>query len=211
MKLTIELTPTQREELQAEVDRGAKLVKKFAGLEKRIAGYQETRVKATARLAKAEETANEKAGEEAGEEASAKAFAIRDQLFRLGMTLKREDREREELEEEAANVAFCARTKIRAAHRPLVESLIDEAAAMLAPWCELPHLTRDVASQLYAVDQMRLFTRSNLRPDHYRSSGSILSDIEAIGKTLAAMLAGEAVVTAAPQGEARCLVFPNFC
>jgi hypothetical protein len=211
MKLTITLTDDQREELQDSADHLAKLLKKLASLEKQHADYEGVKVKATARLAAVEKTASEKVGEEAGEAASTKAFAIRDQLMRLENTLRLLEREFAELEKEAAQAAFIARKEIRRAHLPLTESLISEAAALLAPFCERAFHARNAAEQLYAVEQLRHFTRPNMEPNAFRSSGSITLDMESIHKTLVTLVAGEAVVTAATGGEEGGLRFPQFC
>jgi len=206
MKLAIELTPSQRAKLQSSAESLTKLIKKFASLEKQRAEFEETKIKATARL-----NAALAAEEKGDEEASAKVYALNRQIERLNMSLGRLEEEGEALEKEAASAAYHARTEIRAAHSPLRESIVAEVAEFLAPFCEHASHARSKAEELYAVTQIQLFTRRNMPPNAFRSSGTILSDIEAIGKTLAAMLAGDAVVKVATGGKEAGLVFPAYC
>jgi hypothetical protein len=211
MNTNITLTEEQRSTLQESADDLAKLLKKLAALGKSHSHLVEVKTKATGKLAAAEKIAEEQAGEEEGEIASAKAIAIRDQLSLLDRNIRHAEGEYAKVMEEAQTDVFIARTKIRAAHRPLVESLITEAADLLAPFSERPHHARNVATDLYAVGQIRIWTRPNMPANHFRSSGSIVTDIEWIGRTLAAMLAGEAVVTVATGGEVGGMDFPQFC
>lgn len=119
------------------------------------------------------------------------------------------EREYADLEKEAATAAFHARTEIRAAHRPLVESIITEAAELLAPYYDVKVHARQAAEGLPAVSHIQFFTRPNMGPQHFRTSGSIEGDMEGIGATLTALLAGEAVVTAGA-GDGESMVFPAY-
>lgn len=210
MKTNITLDESQREEMQASANHLGKLLKKFAAVDKQHAEYTAIKTKATARLAAQEAIALEKAGEEAGEKASEKALAIRHQLGQLDLTLRRLEREYADLESEAADAAFHARTRIRAAHRPLVQSIITEATEAIAPYYDVKVHARQAAESLPAVSHIQFFTRPNMAPEHFKTSGSIEGDLEAIGATVKALLAGEAVVSAGA-GDGESLVFPAYC
>ena len=211
MHLKTTITDEQREALEASAFHLDKLLKKFATLARQQAEYQAIKTKAIARLAAAEKTAAEKAGEEAGEAASAKALAIRHQLGQLDLTLRRGEREFTDLTEEATTAAFFAKKEVRTAHRPLVESLISEATEFLTPFCERPHAARVKATELFSIGQIQHYTSpSYFQPHHFRDSDALLSAIASIGKTLSALLAGEAVVTVSTNEKEGGLVFPAF-